>query len=179
MLGPILSGERVVLAPATPEDLPAFCAWFADREITSTLLTRFPPSLKQEEEWYERTAASQRDVHWAVRVDNRTIGVVDIAGIDWINRHATTGTIIGDRSQWGKGYATEAVRLRTAYAFQDLGLERLESESLIHNVAMHRALEHSGYHRIATRRRYIYGGGEWHDAHVFEVLREEWTTLGA
>jgi RimJ/RimL family protein N-acetyltransferase len=176
MLGPVLSGERVVLAPATPDDLPLFCAWFADREITRTLLTRFPLSLKQEDEWYQRTATSQRDVLWAIRVDGGTIGNTGLHGIDWVNRHAISGTLIGDRSQWGKGYATEAVHLRTAYAFDDLGLERLESESLTVNVAMHRALEHSGYRKIATRRRYIYGGGEWHDAYLFELLRDEWTS---
>src|SRR5436309_9142201 len=149
MLGPILLGNGISLAPASPEDLPLFCAWFADREITQYLITMFPPSPQQEDEWYRRIAASDHDVHWVMKADGRTIGITALHGIDWINRHATSGTLIGDRSQWGKGYASEAVRLRTAYAFDDLGLERVETESFALNTGMHRALERSGYRKIA------------------------------
>lgn len=174
MLGPIITGDRLSLAPAQPDDLPLFCAWFADREVTRYLLTRFPPSPQQEEDWYKRIASSEHDVHWVMKLGGQTIGITGIHAIDWINRHATSGTLIGDRGNWGKGYATEAVRLRTAYAFNDLGLERLETESLAVNAGMHRALERSGYRRFATRRRYIYSDGGFQDVHLFELLRDEW-----
>ena len=82
--------------------------------------------------------------------------------------------MIGDTSCWGRGYASEAVRLRTAYAFEELGLERLGSESFVENVRMHRALEKSGYHKIGRQRHYVYRGGAWHDVFLFELLREDW-----
>lgn len=174
MLGPILRGEKISLEPAQLEDLPIFIRWFADPDITRTLLVRFPPSLKQEEEWYDRVASDDTTVHWKLVAGGRTIGVTGIHDIDRLNRHATTGTVIGERSEWGKGYASEAVRLRTVFAFEELGLERLETESFAHNRPMHRALEKSGYSKIGTRHRYIYRGGEWLDAHIFELLRDDW-----
>ncbi|MBV9281844.1 MAG: GNAT family N-acetyltransferase, partial [Chloroflexi bacterium] len=70
--------------------------------------------------------------------------------------------------------ASEAVRLRTAYAFQELGLERLESQSFVPNVAMHRALEKSGYQRIGRKRHAVFRGGAWHDLVMFELLRDDW-----
>jgi hypothetical protein len=76
-----------------------------------------------------------------------------------------------------KGYASEVVSLRTAYAFRELGLERLETECFTENLAMHRALEKAGYQRLGRRRRHIYKSGEWHDTVIFEVLREEWEEL--
>lgn len=66
------------------------------------------------------------------------------------------------------------MRLRTRYAFDELDVERLESESLAENLRMHRALEKSGYRRMGTKRHFIYRGGTWHDMHIFEVLRDEW-----
>lgn len=177
MLGPTLRGEKIVLTAARPEDLPTFCAWFANPEATRYTLMSFPFSLQQEEEWFDRAARSESMVHWRIAVEDRTIGVTSLEEIDWRNRHCGSGTLIGDVTQWGKGYGTEAVKLRTAFAFQDLGLERLESSSLVENIGMHRALERSGYRKIGRRRRYIYRGGAWHDSFIFELLREEWLAL--
>ena len=174
MFGPILRGETVSLEPRREEDLHLYLSWFADTQVTRTLLRRSVPSPRQEEEWLHNAASSDSGVAWRIVVDGRTIGGTGIDAIDWLNRHGVTGLFIGDRSEWGKGYASQAVALRTAFAFRELGLERLESESFEHNIAMHRALEKSGYHKIGRRRRHIYRDGGWNDVFIFEVLREEW-----
>jgi RimJ/RimL family protein N-acetyltransferase len=174
MLGPILRGERLSLEPPRLDDLPIYRGWFAEPEVTRYLLARFAPSEKQEEEWYEKASTGKDQVVWRIAVGGRPIGTTSLFAIDWINRHAVSGLVIGERAEWGKGYASEAVRLRTAYAFRELGLERLESFSLDVNVAMHRALEKSGYQKIARRRRMVFVGGAWHDDFLFELLRDEW-----
>jgi ribosomal-protein-alanine N-acetyltransferase len=174
MFGPVLRGERVSLEPPRVEDIEIFRTWFAELETTRYLLMRFALSQKQEEEWYERAATSQSDVHWSIRVGGRTIGSTGVHGIDWINRRGSSGMVIGDRSEWGKGHGSEVVRLRTAYAFEELGLERLETESLAVNRPMHRALQKTGYREAGRRRHYVFRGGEWHDAIIFELLRDEW-----
>jgi len=174
MLGPTLTGARVTLQAAQPEDLPIFRRWFADMQVSRYLLMRFPPSEQQEAEWYSRTAESQNSVHWSVKLNGVTIGSTGIDQIDPVHRHAVTGMVIGERSEWRKGYATEAVQLRTRYAFEELGLETLYSQSVTGNIGMHRALEHSGYKQVGRLRRHTYGGGEWHDVYIFEVLRQEW-----
>lgn len=174
MFGPILPGDKVTLEPPQHDDLPLYRGWFADLEVTRNLLARFTPSEKQEEEWYEKASTADDQVTWRIVVGGKPVGTTSIFSIDWINRHGITGLVIGDRAEWGKGYASEAVKLRTAYAFQELGLERLESFSLDVNAAMHRALEKSGYHKIARRRRMYFTAGAWHDDFVFELLRDEW-----
>lgn len=174
MLGPILGGERISLEPPRTEDLATYRAWLANLEVTRYFLRRFAPSEKQEEEWFERVSTAQDSVVWRIVLDGRTIGNCGIHAIDWINRQGVTGLMIGETSQWGKGYASEAVRLRTAFAFDELGLERLESESLAENVAMHRTLEKSGYAKIGRKRHAVHRNGAWLDIYIFEALREEW-----
>ena len=173
-LGPILRGERISLQPPRLEDLPIYRSWFANLEVTQTLLMRFVPSEKQEEEWYERVSQGDEHVVWRIVADDRTVGNTGIHSIDWINRHGETGLIIGEVAAWGKGYASEAVKLRTAYAFEELGLERLGSESFVVNERMHRALEKSGYQKIGKKRHAVYRSGTWHDVYLFEVLRDDW-----
>jgi RimJ/RimL family protein N-acetyltransferase len=174
MLGPILRGRLISLEPSEVSDLDTFRHWFADLETTRFLLMRFVPSDKQETDWYEHMSTSTSDVHWKIVREGSTIGATALHGIDHLNRLASTGTIIGDRSQHGQGFGSEVVRLRTDYAFQELNLQRLETESLTENVAMHRCLEKVGYEKIGRRRRRIWRGGVWHDSFIFELLREEW-----
>jgi RimJ/RimL family protein N-acetyltransferase len=174
VLGPTLQGELISLEAARVEDLETFRHWFEDPEITRYVLMRFVPSSEHEAEWYRTVAGSDQSVHWRVVVEGETIGSTGLHGIDWINRHAESGTMIGVKGQWGKGFGSEIVRLRTRFAFEELGLERLETTTFASNAPMQRCLEKSGYRRIGLRRRYLFRGNTWHDAVVFELLREEW-----
>jgi len=174
MLGPNIRGQKIHLEPVKHDDLDIFRSWFADEQVTRYLLRRFVPGEKAEEEWFERASSAEDVVCWSIVHDGKTIGNTAIVAIDWINRHAITGLIIGDTSQWGQGIASETVRLRTHFAFQELNLERLESESYEANVAMHRALEKSGYQKVGRRRHQMFREGAWHDTFIFEVLRDGW-----
>src|SRR5437899_2038100 len=159
MLGPVLRGEKVSLEPAQPEDAPLRCRWFADLELSRFWTGPDAPSLRQEEESFERWARDQSGVTWRITLEGRTIGSAWLCDIDWRNRQAWQGLVIGERSEWGKGYGSEVVKLRTAFAFQELGLERLETSSLESNIGMHRALERSGFHKIGVRHHRFFVQG--------------------
>lgn len=176
MFGPIINGERIRLEPPRPEHAAVFIRWFAQPELTNYMILRNPPSLRQEEEWLERMAASEHDVVWAIslRDTGMLIGITGLHRIDWRHRHAHSGIIIGEPTQWGKGYASEAMRLRTAYAFRELGLEKVMSSVFVGNVASRRALERAGYRQCGLLRRNRFFNGQWHDEWLGEVLREEW-----
>jgi RimJ/RimL family protein N-acetyltransferase len=179
MLGPILDSERLRLEPPRPEHLPSFVQWFADPEVTRYLFRRYPPSLKQEVEWLEKIATSDEDIVWAIflKDDGKLIGVTGLHEIEWRERHARIEISIGDRSKWGKGYATEIVRLCTNHAFLELGLEKVVASVYSGNKASLRLLEKLGYHQCGLLRRNAYFSGEWHDEWLGEILREEWKEL--
>ncbi|HEY7205063.1 MAG TPA: GNAT family N-acetyltransferase, partial [Methylomirabilota bacterium] len=112
MLGPILEGERVRLEPPRPEYLPAYLRWFSDMEVTRYLLYRFPFTAKAEEEWLEQVGKDPHQVIWSivVRHNGKLIGNTNIEKIDWRNRRGETGIVIGEKDEWGKGYAAETMR---------------------------------------------------------------------
>jgi RimJ/RimL family protein N-acetyltransferase len=174
MFGPIVQGERVTLAPPRREDAELRQRWFADLEVTRLYTSPSVPSLAAEDESYERASRDPATVLWRIVVDERTIGQCFLCEIEWPNRTAQSGMWIGERSEWGKGYGSEAVRLRTRFAFHELGLQRLETSSFACNIGMHRALERSGYRRIGERHMRYFAGGEWHDEIIFELLAKDW-----
>jgi RimJ/RimL family protein N-acetyltransferase len=177
VFGPTLKGSNVELAPVAPGDLPLINRWWALPEVNRFWAGIGVPSLRRTEEWYERSARSDEVIIWSVRGAGRTIGHTFLV-VSWRHRRAWSGLLIGESDMWGAGYGSEAVRLRTQYAFRELGLERLESESVDENVGMHRALQKSGYRVIGRKRHVFYRGGRWHDSLLFELLREDWDGEG-
>lgn len=176
MLGPVLESPRLRLEPPRPAHLPVFVSWFSDPEVTRYLLRRHPPSLRQEEHWLERAAGSRADVVWAVtRKDPPAlIGVTALHRIDWQYRHAWIEISLGDRSSWGQGFATEAVRLCTTYGFVELGLEKILASVYSGNDPSLRIVAKTGFRHAGLLRRHAFFGGEWHDEWLGELLREEW-----
>ncbi|HEU4439320.1 MAG TPA: GNAT family protein [Methylomirabilota bacterium] len=176
MLGPIIEGERVRLEPPRAEYFPSYERWFADMEVTRYLLYRFPFTPKAEAEWLEEAGKDPHQVIWAIvlRHNGKLIGNTAIEKIDWRNRRGETGIVIGEKDEWGKGYASEAMRLRTRYGFRELGLESLTTHVIIPNDGSRRGLERAGYRQCGVRRHYYFIDGRWHDAWMGEVLRDEW-----
>jgi RimJ/RimL family protein N-acetyltransferase len=174
MLGPTILGERVRLVAPNEEMLPTYIRWLADPDIVRYLGILFPPSIGQEKEWFDRVCRSNDDIIWAIMVGDKLIGTSGIHRIHWRNRRAITGSLIGEKDEWRKGYASEAHRLRTQYAFEQLNLEKLESEAFTENLGSIRALEKSGYRQCGLARRHEFRHGKWHDFWLGEVLRDEW-----
>lgn len=178
MFGPVIVGERVRLGPPKPEMLETFCRWFEDTEVTRYLDNIFPFSLDAEKEWFAKIAKNEREVLWAVfatdGAEERLIGTTSIGGIHAINRSASSGNLIGEKAEWGKGYGTEVVRLRTRFAFTELNLHKVSTLVYLPNVGSRRVLEKAGYRTVGIAREHLWRDGKWHDAWMGEILQSDW-----
>ncbi len=174
MFGPVLKGEKVTLRPPDDTDAARFIQWFADTEVTRYLGTAFPLSLQLEEETIKKIGEAKDTVWWVIEAEGRAIGGTGIHRIDWINAHATTGIVIGDKAAWGKGYGSESMALRTDYAFRQLNLHKLKSKAFMGNEASKRALSKAGYRQVGIGREEMWRDAQWHDHWICEVLRADW-----
>jgi RimJ/RimL family protein N-acetyltransferase len=176
MFGPVIEGERLRLEPPRPEDCPMYLRWLADMEVTRYLRNRHPPSLRQEAAWLESTAKDPSQVFWAIvlKDGDKLIGGTVLEKINWRNRDAESGIMLGDKREWRRGYASEAMRLRTEYAFMELGLRKVWTGVEMPNVGSRRALEKAGYRQCGLARRHFFTNGQWHDVWLAEIHREDW-----
>jgi len=170
-----LQGERIRLVPVDKElHLGDFVRWLNDPEVTRYVSHVLPISRLQEEKWFERLSESKEDIVWAILDETgRHIGVTGIHRINWKERDGLTGTLIGEKEAWGKGYGTDVMQTRTRYAFEQLGLHRLESECFLDNVASARCLEKVGYKRVGIAHKKRWRDGRWHDCILWELLDED------
>jgi ribosomal-protein-alanine N-acetyltransferase len=76
-----------------------------------------------------------------------------------------------DRSYWGNGYAREAMEAVTAFAFEDLHLQRLWARFHTGNMASQRLLERLGFAREGTLRQHIIRDGARRDCEIYGRMR--------
>ena len=174
MYGPLIQGKLVTLRPPRPEDAETMIKWFEDMEVTHYLDLRNPPSLEFEKEWLDKVARDPNEIEWVVEFEGRAAGATGIHRIDWKHGSAVTGTVIGDRSVWGKGLGRELMQLRADYAFTNLPLRKLKSSYVDGNEASGRAQAACGYQVIGRNKAERFVDGRWRDMILTELMREDW-----
>lgn len=169
-----LRGDRVRLVPPDCErHLDNALRWLNDPEVTDTLKVNFGVTRREEEAFFERIETRRdQDLVWAVLDESgRHIGFCGLHVSHWRLRTATGGLFLGERDTWGQGLATDAVRVRTRLAFEQLGLHRIEGHTF--NPAMCRVYEKCGYRHEGTARQKFWRNGRWHDAQLYAVLASD------
>ncbi len=173
----MLEGEKVRLRPIEREDLPRFVRWFADPEVRRHLLVYLPFSLTQEERWYEelqeRLRRSESVVLALETLDGLHIGNIGLHEIDWKNRHAELGIVIGEKAYWGQGYGTDAIRTLLRLAFEEMNLHRVYLVVDEDNLRAIRCYEKCGFREEGRLREAVFREGQYHDQPVMSVLQAE------
>ena len=73
----------------------------------------------------------------------------------------------------GQGHATEAVLEAVEYAFSELGLHRIQAETLIENKASQRVLRKAGFRLFGLAEEYLCINGRWRDHILFQRVQNE------
>lgn len=172
-----MESQLVYLRAFEPDDYLTSIKWRNDDEIWSMLGGRkYFVSSAYEQKWVADAIQNSKDVRLAVcdKETDRYIGNVYLTDIDYVNRTATSHVLIGEREFWGRGLATEAYRLLLDYAFNELGLHRIEAKVLETNVASRKMHKKCGYAEEGILRAAIYKNGAYQNQVVMAVLREEY-----
>ena len=175
---PVLSieGDLVALGPLNRDLLPLYQRWINNLGTTRTLdLPPHPMTMEKEQDWYDRQSRAENDVPFTIyeRETLRPIGNTGLHEIDYRNRTATFGIIIGEPECRGKGYGTETTRLMLDYAFTVLGLHNLMLIVFEFNAAGIRAYQKAGFKEFGRRRECRPMGGKLWDEIRMDCLSTE------
>jgi RimJ/RimL family protein N-acetyltransferase len=80
-----------------------------------------------------------------LRADNRHIGNIKVGPIRPYHLVGDVSLWIGDKTSWGKGYATEAIVAVSRHAFEVLGVRKLSASMYEPNHRSYRAFIKAGY----------------------------------
>jgi RimJ/RimL family protein N-acetyltransferase len=172
-------GDKVRLAPLARErHLDNAVRWLNDPEVTAwTLIGDMPVTRLAEEGFFTRHdvdpyVGTPTEISFAIEtLEGEHIGFSGLHKIDWRQGVASTGTILGRRDLWGRGYGADAARVRTRYAFEVLGLRLLLSEALADNLGSIGMLTRAGYREVGRIPRRYWKRGAYRDAVLFAFER--------
>lgn len=110
--------------------------------------------------------------------ENKVIGGTQITNISYDNGTAGGGIWINEKYQ-GNGYGTEAFGARLKYAFEILGLRRLENGYFKGNEKSHQMQLKFGYKDEGIRRKRFLSKatGNLEDEYITGLLKDEWIDL--
>jgi ribosomal-protein-alanine N-acetyltransferase len=74
----------------------------------------------------------------------------------------------------GRGVATAAVEALVRIGFDDLGLHRIQGETLVHNAASRRVLERTGFVEYGFAPTYLRIDGRWQDHVLYQRINPGW-----
>jgi RimJ/RimL family protein N-acetyltransferase len=175
-VGGALQSDRMYLRELRLSDVNEhYYQWMHDAEVNQYLESRFAPKSMEDLRQYVSTIQADRDYLFlaiVVRKDDRHIGNIKLGPINWIHRFGDVGLLIGEKDCWGKGYATEAISLLTAFSFNTLNLHRLTAGCYSGNLASAKAFLKAGWKQEGLRKSHFYCNGEYVDEILLGIVRD-------
>jgi ribosomal-protein-alanine N-acetyltransferase len=178
-----LEGTKAMLRAPTHDD---WNEWSALRSESRAFLAPWEPLWPADvlsESVYQRRirriAMEWRDdeaynFHVYDRITGRLVGGIGLSQIKrGIAQSGVIGYWVGQRYA-RQGYTIEATRLVIDFAFQKLGLHRVEATCIPDNDASRFLLEKLGFKREGYARKYLKIAGEWSDHLLYAVIQDEW-----
>lgn len=141
----VLNGDHIYLRPMTEDDADLVVSWRNDPEIGRWLFSRERLTRESHLDWFRGSREGRLDFIICLAGSGRPIGTVTLKDIDLGNGVAECGKMIGDRTQWGKGLASEAYRLLLAFGFARLGLDCVYARCLSMNTRSIRLNKRLGF----------------------------------
>ena len=169
-----LAGSRLKLRPWRRGDEEALVRHANNRNVWRNLTDRFPHpyTATDARAWVRQCSTSEGPPrHLAITVDGEPIGGTGFERLpDLARLTAEIGYWLGE-AYWGQGFATEALRLTTDYAFSQFDFVRLQAGVLEWNPRSRRVLEKAGYHLEARLAKAVYKDGQTIDSWLYVRLR--------
>nr|AGC71659.1 ribosomal-protein-L7p-serine acetyltransferase [uncultured bacterium A1Q1_fos_2386] len=174
----ILHLPNLTLRPFLPGDVESLARHANNRRVWQNLRDGFPhPYTEDDARRWVTHAAGQPDPQsvFAIVKDELVIGGIGVHRLDKDPVYRDTAELGYWLAEpyWGRGLMTQAVKAVTRYAFDELGLFRLEAGVFGWNVSSARVLEKAGYSLEGRLRKQVYKDGQRLDVLLYSRLRTD------
>jgi RimJ/RimL family protein N-acetyltransferase len=171
----LLEGKLVNLRLAEKEDMPLLAEWLSNPELLGEYegLTQF--SKAEFEKAFGTEDKHEMKDFIIEKKDGTKIGIIT----HFYVLHPTGVRLLEIgfmllTNERGKGYCSEATNIMVDYLFLSKDTMRIQATTDLRNLASQKVLEKAGFKKEGTLRKSIFSRGEWRDAYLHSILREEW-----
>lgn len=166
---------NITLRALRLEDADISYQWRADAEIRANILGfRLPVSREREREWIEDTIRNRGKDQAVLAIesleDHSLVGYVYLDKINWIDRTAWFGILIGSRDHHRQGIGAEATKRMLDYAHSQLNLRKILAEVVSYNKASDSFFRKLGFIEEGRIKDKVYLSGSYHDVSILTKL---------
>jgi len=173
-----IKGKVVTLRALELADLELLNQWANDPDIWYGLGGwHFPYSVMNTEKWLLNINNNDmKNQVFAIDTEEHgIIGTTNLVNIDWKNKNAFHGIVLGNKNTRGKGYAQDVVMTIMRYAFDELGLNRLDGDMIDYNhVSINFYKKRCGWEVEGIKKGWYYREGNFHDKVVVGITRQRY-----
>lgn len=173
-----LTSKRLYLRPLLAADRQGpYPGWFNDEEVCAGNSHHVFPYTPESADGYIRGLSASTDTIALAIVlaqSDEHIGNISLQRIDWVSRSAELAIVIGEKSAWHQGYATESAQLLCSHAFSTMNLHRISCGTFGNNEPMKRLAIALGMSEEGRRREAAFKNGHYMDVVEYGVLRAEY-----
>jgi ribosomal-protein-alanine N-acetyltransferase len=172
-----LYGENLILRPVELSDVHEdYVRWMNDAEVNRYMETRFRPQTQKDIEAYVTSMIQKPNVHFfaiLLKESSRHIGNIKLEVTSPIHRRGEISLFVGEKECWGKGFASEAIRMARDFGIRELGLHKLTAGCYSNNPASARAFEKGGFVCEAILKEHYFCEDRWVDRHCLAFMAPE------
>ncbi len=172
---PVLAGTAVVLRELRASDAASLFAMLTSEEVSRFISP--PPSTVDGFErfiaWTHRQRSAGQYACFAVTINDTAIGIFQLRQLEPGFGLAEWGFAIASEF-WGSGLFTESAALMLEFAFETVGVHRLEARAAVRNGRGNGALRKIGAVQEGVLRKSFHRNGEFHDQALWAILAEDW-----
>jgi ribosomal-protein-alanine N-acetyltransferase len=177
---PVLSGTMITLRELRASDAKDLLASLGAAEVTR-LISPPPPTVDGFEKfiaWTNRQREAGKSIAYGVTLkgSDTVIGLFQVRSISNGFDTAEWGFALGSEF-WGSGIFTDAAQLVVDFAFETLGVHRLEAKAAVKNGRGNGALRKLGAVQEAVLRRSFLRNGVYMDQAYWTILVDAWRQI--
>ena len=170
-------GKKILLRAIEKTDHTLRQTWANDHQVQKMLGGwHFPTGLQDQERWLLSLSCTSNDQRFAIEIPSvGVIGTANLVSIDWKNRNAFSGLMFGESNFRGKGYGFDTLMTLMRYAFDELGLERLDTDIIESNTAsLNLHIEKCGWNIEGRKSKWYFRHGKRWDKILLGITKERY-----
>ena len=174
---PVLYGVGFTLRELRRSDAASLFTLLTAEEV-ARFITTPPSSVEGFERFieYEQRRRSQGEFACFAVVPeglDTAVGIFQVRALDAEFSTAEWGFALGS-PYWGRGLFTQGAQLVIEFAFEQMGVNRLEARAMAANERANGALQKVGARKEAVLRQSMAKNGCLHDEHLWAIVETDW-----
>ena len=166
------------MRPIEYEDLKMILNWRNSERIHSVMLTDHKITWEEHSRWFEKIKNNPVKFHFVFEYESRPVGYIGYSDVDREAGTCAPGLYIGAKEDLPPEAGIIIYYMSTAYAFEKLGMKRVDHFTFKNNVAAMAINKFMGFHEFGDDNYTIQKNGKDEPVIHLALTLEEWKAMG-